>query len=238
MSIYAIGDLHLSFNNRKPMDIFGSNWEGHEEKVKRDWLEKVKPEDTVILAGDFSWEINLEDTISDFKYLDSLPGKKIMLKGNHDYWWTTLKKMREFLERNDIQNIDFLYNNSFEVEEKIICGTRGWTLSEENLEEDKKIVNRECERLKLSIQDGIKKFGENKEIIAFLHYPPIIQNNILKNATTPFIQILKEYGIKKCYYGHLHGPSIKDAVNGNIEEIDLKLISCDSVDFKLTKIKE
>ena len=238
MSIYAIGDLHLSFNNRKPMDIFGNNWEGHEEKIKSDWLEKVKPEDTVILAGDFSWEINLEDTILDFKYLDSLPGKKIMLKGNHDYWWTTLKKMREFLEKNDIQNIDFLYNNSFEVEGNIICGTRGWTLAEENLEEDKKIINRECERLKLSIQDGIKRFGENKEIIAFLHYPPIIQNNIFKNETTPFIQILKEYSIKKCYYGHLHGPSIKDAVNGNIEEIDLKLISCDSVDFKLTKIKE
>lgn len=236
MSIYAIGDLHLSFSEDKPMDIFGDNWTNHAEKIKQDWLSKVKDEDTVVLAGDFSWAMKLENTLADFEYIKSLPGKKILLKGNHDYWWTTVTKMKKFLVEHNIQNIDFLYNNSFEIENKIICGTRGWALGEENLEEDKKIIDRETGRLKLSIEDGICKYGKDKEIIAFLHYPPITLNNIMQNETTPFIQVLKEYGIKKCYYGHLHGLAIKDAVNGNIDEIELKLISSDSLDFKIEYI--
>ena len=236
MGLFVIGDLHLSFNDPKPMNIFGDNWDNHEEKIKKDWLLQVKEEDTVILAGDFSWAMKLEDTILDFQYINKLPGKKVLLKGNHDYWWTTVTSMRKFLKENNIQNVDFLYNNSFEVENKIICGTRGWSLSVEDTVQDKKIIDREVNRLKLSIEDGIKKYGEDKEIIVFLHYPPITQSNLIKNETTPFIQTLKEYGIKKCYYGHLHGLSIKDAVNGNIDEINLKLVSCDGVDFKLQRI--
>lgn len=236
MSIFVIGDLHLSFKEPKPMDIFGDNWENHEEKIKQDWLSKLKEEDTVILAGDFSWAMKLEDTLLDFEYINELPGKKILLKGNHDYWWTTVTNMRNFLKENNIQNVDFLYNNSFEIENKIICGTRGWSLSIEDTLQDQKIIDREANRLKLSIEDGILKYGKDKEIIAILHYPPITQSNILKNETTPFIQVLKEYGIKKCYYGHLHGLSIKDAVNGIMDEIELKLISADGVDFKLQEI--
>lgn len=223
MSIYVIGDLHLSFGENKPMDVFGVNWEGHYEKIKNDWLSKVKESDTVILAGDFSWAMKLQNTILDFEYLNGLPGRKILLKGNHDYWWTTVTNMKIFLKENNIENIDFLYNNSFEIDNKIICGTRGWSLSEERAEDNQKIIDREINRLKLSIEDGITKFGKDKEIIVFLHYPPI----------TPFIQILKEYNIKRCYYGHLHGNSIKDAVNGNMDGIELKLISSDAVDFKL-----
>ena len=236
MSIYAIGDLHLSFGEDKPMDIFGDNWTNHAEKIKQDWISKVKDEDTVILAGDFSWAMQLENSLPDFQYINNLPGKKILLKGNHDYWWTTVTKMKRFLKENNIENIDFLYNNSYLIEDRIICGTRGWALSEENFEEDKKIVDREAGRLKISIEDGISKFGKDKEIIAFLHYPPITISNLNQYEQRPFIQILKEYNIKKCYYGHLHGPAIKDAVNGNIDEIELKLISCDGVDFKLQKI--
>lgn len=236
VSIYAIGDLHLSFGANKPMDIFGENWTNHAEKIKKDWLTKVKDEDTVILAGDFSWAMKLEDTIKDFKYICCLPGRKILLKGNHDYWWTTVTNMRKFLIEKDFQNIDFLYNNSYEINDKIICGTRGWSLSEENIEEEKKIIDREVARLKLSIEDGIAKYGNNKEIIVFFHYPPITQANIIKNEITPFLNILIDYNIKECYYGHLHGNSIKDAVQGNIHDIDLQLISADGVDFKLKKI--
>ena len=236
MSIYVIGDLHLSFKNPKPMNIFGDNWDNHEEKIKQDWLSKVKEEDTVVLAGDFSWAMKIEDALDDFQYINELPGKKILLKGNHDYWWTTVTSMRKFLSEHNLNNIDFLYNNSFEVENKILCGTRGWSLLEEDSVEDKKIISREIGRLKLSIQDGIKRFGNEKEIIAFLHYPPISQTNILKNEPSPFIDILRQNKIKKCFYGHLHGSSIKDAVNGNIDEIELRLISADGVDFKLQKI--
>ncbi len=236
MSIYIIGDLHLSFKDPKPMDIFGDNWENHEEKIKQDWISKVNEEDTVILAGDFSWAMKLEDTLLDFEYINKLPGKKILLKGNHDYWWTTVTNMRKFLKENNIQNVDFLYNNSYEIENKVICGTRGWSLSVEDTAQDQKIIDREINRLKLSIEDAISKYGTDKEIIAILHYPPVTQANILKNETTPFIQILKEYNIKKCYYGHLHGSSIKDAVNGNVGEIELYLISADGVDFKLQEI--
>ena len=236
MSIYAIGDLHLSFSTNKPMDIFGENWRNHEEKIKQDWLLKVKDDDTVILAGDFSWGMNMEEALADFEYINKFPGKKILLKGNHDYWWTTITSMKKFLSEHNIEKIDFLHNNSFEVENKIICGTRGWNISDALNIEDTKIINREISRLKLSIESGIKQFGNNKEKIAFLHYPPITLSNILKNETTPFIQVLNEFKIKNCYYGHLHGLAIKEAVNGNIDEISLHLISADGVDFKLQKI--
>ncbi len=126
MAIYVIADLHLSFNEPKPMDIFGDNWQNHEEKIKQDWINNVKPEDTVLHLGDFSWGMSLEDTLKDFEYINCLPGKKILLKGNHDYWWTSLKKMREYLKENNFENIDFLYNNSYEHDGKIIVGTRGW----------------------------------------------------------------------------------------------------------------
>ena len=126
MSIYAISDLHLSFDDNKPMDIFGETWEKHTKKIKENWNKKVEKDDLVLLPGDFSWAMYLKDTYKDFEYLNSLSGKKLLLKGNHDYWWTTLKKMREYLEENDFKNIDFIYNNSFLFEDKIIVGTRGW----------------------------------------------------------------------------------------------------------------
>ena len=234
MSIFVIADLHLSFKNQKQMDIFGDNWTKHEEKIKKDWNEKVKEEDLVVLPGDFSWATYIEDTIPDFEYLNSLPGKKIMLKGNHDYWWTTVTSMRKFLKENNFQNIDFLYNNSFEYENKILCGTRGWSLVDEEI--DEKLINRELGRLELSLQDGAKKAGENKEIIVFMHYPPITKNKILSEEEMKFIELMKKYNVKRCYYGHLHGNSIYDAVEGKIQGIELKLVSADGLDFKLIKI--
>lgn len=236
MSIYVIGDLHLPFGEDKPMDIFGEKWQGYTEKLREDWKYKVKPEDTVFLAGDFSWATYLKDTYKDFSYLNSLPGKKILLKGNHDYWWTTLTSMKSYLQENKIENVDFLFNNSYEIENKIFVGTRGWALLE--TENSEKMINREAARLELSIKSAIEQYGEDKEIIAIMHYPPI-SNNAMKNEYTynsKFLDIMKKYNIKKCYYGHLHGSSHKDAIEGEIEGINFKLISADYLDFKLCKI--
>lgn len=234
MAIYVIADLHLSFKVNKPMDIFGSNWDNHPEKIKKYWLENIKSEDTVILPGDFSWATYIEDAKPDFDFLNSLPGKKILLKGNHDYWWTTLKKMREFVLENDYKNIDFLYNNAFLVENKIIVGTRGWILQDG--EENKRMINRENERLKLSFKYGVQNFGEDKEIIACMHYPPIASNNLLGSSYLDFYKTMREYNVKDCYYGHLHGNSHKDAIEGEVGGINFHLISADYLDFKPKKI--
>lgn len=234
MSIFVIGDLHLSFNNPKPMDIFGDNWSGHEEKIRSNWIKNVSEDDLVILPGDFSWETYLNDTKLDFEFLNSLPGKKLLLKGNHDYWWTTVTSMKAFLKENDFTNIDFLYNNSYEFEDKIICGTRGWSIIDE--EADKKLINRELIRFEISLKDGIDKYGNDKEIIVFMHYPPITKAKIISEQEAEFVELMKKYNVKRCYYGHLHGASIADAVEGEVEGIEFKLISADGLDFKLLKI--
>lgn len=234
MAIYTIGDLHLSFHENKPMSIFGENWEGHEEKIKKDWTKKVQENDLVVIPGDFSWSTYLKDTVQDFDYLNKLPGKKLLLKGNHDYWWTTVTSMKNFLQENHFENIDFLYNNSYEYENYIICGTRGWSSSEDG--EDKKLLKREAIRLELSLQDGIKNYGKEKEILVFMHYPPINNSNLIQNETNDFIRIMQKYDVKRCYYGHLHSNSIQEAVEGKHFGIDFKLVSADGVDFKLVKI--
>lgn len=234
MAIYTIADLHLSFATPKPMCIFGENWANHEEKVKSNWERKIKPDDTVILPGDFSWATYLDDAYLDFSYLNSLPGKKILLKGNHDYWWTTITNMKKYLDKNQFKNIDFLYNNSFYIENKIIVGTRGWNLIEDD---NAKMLNREKIRLELSIKDGIKKYGDDKEIISFMHYPPVTTNKLQQKMKLDFIQIMKGYNITKCYYGHLHGSSHKDVVEEIVEGIELKLVSADYLNFDLIEIK-
>lgn len=234
MSIYVIADLHLSFTQNKPMNIFGNNWDNHAEKIKNNWIKKVKEEDYVILPGDFSWATYLEDTKKDFEFLSKLPGNKILLKGNHDYWWTTLTSMRNFLEDNNFEQIDFLYNNSYCIENKIIVGTRGWNILDN--ENDNKMIRRESARLEFSIQNAIEHFGSDKEIIAFLHYPPITLNSIYRNEETDFVKVLKKYYIKKCYYGHLHGNSHKDAVIGEIDGVNYRLISADYLNFDLVEI--
>lgn len=234
MSIYAIADLHLSFSENKPMDIFGDNWIGHEEKIKNDWIEKVTDNDIVILPGDFSWSMHLEETKKDFEFINNLPGKKLLLKGNHDYWWTTITKMRKFIEENGFKNIDFVYNNSYEFDNYIITGTRGWNTTEE--EKDEKIIKRELARLEASLQNGIQKYGNEKDIIVCMHYPPITNAKIIKHEEAAFVEVMKKYNVKKCLFGHLHSTSIKDAIEGEYEGIQFKLVSADGLDFKLYKI--
>ena len=237
MAIYIIGDLHLSFAENKPMSIFGANWEGHSDKIKADWLAKVKPEDTVILAGDFSWAMYLEDTYPDFMYLKELPGRKILLKGNHDYWWTTITSMKRYLQEKEIKNVDFLYNNAFLIEDKIITGTRGWSLLDS--QNSQKMIKRESLRLELSMKESLEAYGEERERIVVMHYPPVTKAT-MNNGTIyhpEFIQVMKNYNVKKCFYGHLHGKSHKDAIEGMVDGIDLKLISADYLDFQLYKIE-
>ena len=230
MAIYTISDLHLSLGMNKPMDIFGDNWENHDKKIRSNWIKKVKEEDLILLPGDFSWAMYIQDAKKDFEYLNELPGTKLLLKGNHDYWWESLKRMREFLKENNFSNIDFIYNNSYIWENKIIVGTRGWSEQEENPE---KIIRRENLRLELSIQDGIKKFGDDKEIIVCMHYPPF---NGYESPELNFIETMKKYNIKICIYGHIHGEVGKEAKKGNIDGIKFVMASSDQANFDLIKI--
>lgn len=234
MSIYAIADLHLSLNHPKPMDIFGDNWTDHANKIKENWEQVVKPEDTVLVPGDFSWETYLEDTYQDFDYLNSLPGRKILLKGNHDYWWTTLTSMRNYLKENHFDTIDILYNNSYEVEDYVVAGARGWDYTKK---EDEKIILREINRLQLSLESA-RKLNPEKEILVCMHYPPISSNYMQNEFEQKIIALLKEYGVKKCLYGHLHAGAHAKAINGIREGIEFQLISADYLDFKLLKIAE
>ena len=235
MSIWTIADLHLSFCVDKPMNIFGENWDNYEDKVKQDWLSKVKEEDTVILSGDFSWGTYLEETTADFRFINDLPGTKILLKGNHDYWWQTIKSMDKFLKENSFENIYFLHNNSYFVDNKIIVGTRGWNF-DFNDSDFERIYERELIRLELSIKDGIQKYGEDKEIICFVHYPPITKNMIENGIKSKYLEILNKYNISRLYYGHLHGASLKEAVEGYIDGVELKLVSSDYLKFELLKV--
>ena len=189
--------------------------------------------------------MHLKDTYQDFEYLNNLPGKKILLKGNHDYWWNSVKSMKEFLVQNDFNNIEFLHNNSYEYEGHIIAGTRGWSnIGTNNASLDEKVLKREVLRLELSIQDGIKNNvgaddhvchdNQYKDIIVCMHYPPFIREN--EKISTNFIDIMKKYNVKRCLYGHLHGVSHKDVIEGNIDGIEFKCLSCDYTDFKLIEI--
>lgn len=234
MAIFVIADLHLSFGVDKPMDIFG--WGNHSEKIKKNWIENVKGQDTVIVPGDFSWAMSLEEAYQDFAFLHSLPGTKILSKGNHDYWWGTNAKMEHYLQENGFDQIYFLQNNSYEIEDKIIVGTRGWTTANWTTDNGYKMLKRENDRLRLSIQAGIQQFGEEKEILCFLHYPPFFREAVPEEID--LIRTMQENHVAKCYYGHLHGNSHKEAFEGEKDGIEFRLVSSDYLDFKLKLIKE
>lgn len=226
MSIYAISDLHLSFGaTDKPMNIFGENWNNYEENIRKHWLETVTEEDHVILSGDFSWATYLEDTINDFEFLNSLPGKKYILKGNHDYWWTTVKKMEEFLKANGFENIYFIYNNAHDLGDYMLAGTRYWGYEDEDEVDNEKIYNREILRAKLGL-DAASVAAPEKPIIFTTHYPP----------DDRIINSLDEYNIKIWIYGHLHTKHEENMVN--IPDITTYLTSCDYLNFKVLKIVE
>lgn len=222
MSLFAIADTHLSLGTDKPMDIF-KGWSGYVDKLKENWERAVTDSDTVVIAGDISWGMSLEGALEDFKFIDSLPGQKIILKGNHDYWWTTMKKMDTFLSQHDIKTIRFLHNNTLTVGNIAVCGSRGWFFDAEE-SADNKVLLREAGRLRTSINLA-KKTG--LEPVVFLHYPPITQNMVCEEI----FNVLLETGIKRCYYGHLHGPSMTRSINSVRDGIEFALISCDFLAF-------
>jgi predicted phosphohydrolase len=227
MSIFTIADLHLAMGIDKPMDIFGGRWSNYMDKLKSNWESVVLEDDTVIIPGDISWATYLENIYDDLKYIDDLPGKKIISKGNHDYWWTTSSKLNKYLAENEFNSIGFMHNNSYEVEGIAVCGTRGWKCpgDEDFKKDDEKIYKREIDRLELSIKSALA-LG-TKRILVFMHYPPVT----LKSQETGFIDLMKKYSIKNCFYGHLHGDGIKGAIEGEFEGITLKLVSADYLNF-------
>lgn len=222
MALYAIGDLHLSLSAEKPMDVFGGNWKGYMDKLQ-DGLSVICPGDTTVLLGDLSWALGLAEAKEDFAWIDRIPGKKIILKGNHDYWWSTATKFQNFCNENGFSNQFILNNNHYEYEGFAICGTRGWFFEEERSgEHDEKVFKRELQRLETSLISA-----GNLPKIVFLHYPPRYKGYECKEI----ISLLEQYEVSRCFYGHLHGASHGLALEGIWNGIDYRLVSADRLNF-------
>ena len=227
MSLFVIGDLHLSFGCDKPMDVFGGRWENYTEKLL-EGFSVVKPEDTTVICGDLTWGMNYAEAREDFLFIHRLPGRKIILKGNHDYWWTTAAQAYRFFAENGIDSIEILNNNCLFYGETALCGTRGWFPGEsETAEQDRKMLARELLRMEASL----KAAGE-REKLAFLHYPP----KTLGCEWTEMLALLKDHGVKKCFYGHLHSLGCAQAFEGETHGVRCKLVSADHVSFFPQKI--
>ena len=222
MALYAIGDLHLCLGAEKPMDIFGGNWVGYMDKLKQG-LSVIRPEDTTVLLGDLSWALDLDHAQADFAWINAIPGRKIILKGNHDYWWSTAAKFYKFCEANGFENQWILNNNCYEYGDYAICGTRGWFYEEERSgQHDEKVFRRELCRLEASL----KAAGEREKLV-FLHYPPKY-----KGYECPeILELLRAYGVRRCFYGHLHGGSHGLAMEGLWDGVEYRLVSADKLNF-------
>lgn len=228
MSIFAISDLHLPLGIDKPMNVFGPKWDNYVDRLAENWQSIVSENDIVIMPGDISWATYLEDAYRDFDYINSLNGTKIIMKGNHDYWWTTMNKLNAFTERNSFDTIKFVHNNCFYCVESgvAVCGTRGWNIAKENSsDEDKRLFLREKERMILSLESA--RAHRPKEIIAAMHYPPVEKNGLNHD----FIDIFNEYSVKTCVYGHLHAAAQDFAVRGDVMGVKLILVASDYLKF-------
>ena len=223
MALYAIGDLHLCLGADKPMDVFGGAWGGYMDKL-REGLDVIGPEDTTVLLGDLSWALDLQQAREDFAFINAIPGRKIILKGNHDYWWSTAAKFYKFCQENGFENMHVLNNNHFEYDGIAICGTRGWFFEEEKSgTHDEKVFRRELLRLEASL----KSAGEQQKLV-FLHYPPRY-----KGYECPeILELLKKYEVRRCFYGHLHGASHGLAMEAVWDGVDFKLVSADRLGFR------
>lgn len=229
MSLYVIGDLHLCFSDpSKTMSIF-AGWDNYQEKIKKNWLDTVKPEDTVVIAGDISWGMSLQQAVPDFRFINELTGQKIILKGNHDYWWTTMKKMEDFLSAEGFNTIKLLHNNHYAYKGYGICGTRGWVNMPGEFQ-DEKVLRREVQRLETSIKSAV---AVGLKPIVFMHYPPIFASNF----NYDILEILYRYKIKDCWYGHIHGRSAHElCVTNTYDDINFHLISGDYIQFIPEKV--
>lgn len=227
MALYAIGDLHLSLGADKPMDVFGGPWENYVEKIKLGFS-SLHADDVCVLCGDLAWGMTMEQALPDFQFIEALPGKKILLKGNHDFWWSTAKKAYDFFEAHDMHTMDILNNNCYFYGDYAICGTRGWFYEEDAAgTHTGKMLAREALRLEASL-----KAAEGKPIYCFLHYPPIYQGY----KCPEMLELLDKYEVERCYYGHLHGYTHRRAFEGMREKTEYALIAADYVAFQPVKI--
>ena len=223
MALYAIGDLHLCLGAPKPMDIFGGAWVGYMDKLK-EGLSVIKPEDTTVLQGDLSWALDLESAREDFAWINEIPGRKIILKGNHDYWWNTATKFYKFCDENGFSDMFVLNNNHYEYDDWAICGTRGWFFEEERgSAHDEKVFKRELIRLETSLQSA----GDLPKIV-FLHYPPRYKGY----TCDEILELLNRYEVRQCFYGHLHGASHGLAMEGQWDGIEYRLVAADRLNFQ------
>ena len=227
MALYAIGDLHLCLGAPKPMDIFGGAWVGYMDKL-REGLTVITPEDTTVLLGDLSWALDLEQAKEDFAFINAIPGRKIILKGNHDYWWSTVAKFNKFCAENGFENMHLLNNNFFDYGDVAICGTRGWFFEEERSgQHDEKVFRRELIRLETSL----KSAGELPKMV-FLHYPPRYKGY----ECGEILDLLEKYEVRRCFYGHLHGGSHKLAMEGLWDGVEFRLVAADYINFQPYKV--
>ena len=242
MRIFAIGDLHLPGGDVKPMDVFGPHWERHFERIAEDWRARVSQDDLVLIPGDISWAMQLKDAAEDLRRIAKLPGNTLILRGNHDYWWSSLTQLRACLP----PNMHAVQNDAYDAGEAVICGTRGWTIppsvfsgeaegasGEQDADDaqDEKIYRREALRLEMSLC-AAAKLANGRPIVAMLHYPPLTPECL--RTGTEFTRLLSAYGVSRCVYGHLHGQSVRRAFNGTYGGVRYDLVSCDALDFKLT----
>ena len=222
MALYAIGDLHLSLGTNKPMDVFGPKWANYVERIQENFS-KLNDDDVIVIAGDISWGMSLEQSLPDFQFIDALPGRKILLKGNHDYWWGTASKMKKFFAEHDITTLDILYNNAFFYGGHAICGTRGWFYEEAKGEaHDRKIMLREVGRLEASL----KAAGDRTKLV-FLHYPP----KYLGYECPEILALLDAYHVPLCCYGHIHSRGCRSAFQGMYHDTEFRLLSADYISF-------
>jgi len=228
MTIYAIGDLHLPVGDDKPMEVFGSHWEGHWQKIKEDWLSTVHDDDIVLIPGDISWAMQLEHAAEDLHAIGALPGRKIILRGNHDYWWSSITRVREALP----EGMYALQNDALILDDVVFCGSRGWTIPQGEDGETARIYARELVRMRLSLEKA-EKIADGRPVIFLTHFPPLGEGGV----TTSVSEMLEEFPVSDVVYGHLHGASVKTAFAGNVNGINYHFVSCDGLGFKLYKVK-
>ncbi|MBQ0038499.1 MAG: metallophosphoesterase [Clostridiales bacterium] len=227
MALYAMGDLHLSLSSNKPMDVFGSGWRDYVRRIEAAFSQ-LNDDDVTVLCGDLSWGMSLEESLEDFRFIDALPGKKILLKGNHDYWWNTASKMQKFFQEHELHTMEILHNNCLSYGDKAICGTRGWFYELDNAgTHNEKMLLREAGRLETSL-----KLAGEREKLCFLHYPPLYQGY----QCPEILQLLQKYGVRACYYGHLHGASHRRAIEGERYGTQFSLVAADYLEFIPKKI--
>ena len=230
MRLFAIGDLHMSGGDEKPMDVFGPQWDRHFDRIRENWQSAVHEEDVVLIPGDISWAMQLKDAEPDLREIGKLPGRKILCKGNHDYWWNSISQVRSVLPGS----ITALQHSAADLGEAVVCGTRGWLIPAQDQplsEQDEKIYFREAERLRMALEQG-REMAEGRPMLAMMHYPPLLLNQ----RKSLFTELMEEYGVVCAIYGHLHGAGIQAGFTGEHQGIRYYLVSCDSIDFKPREI--